>query len=142
MGPEIAVLMTNDSDNDRPWVHMKDALTGNFVKNVWFQLGFTATQLDILPDLDLNPGDELAVLTTKNIDGRPWVLVRDALSGTLIRAVWFQPNFAPKDFAVLDEMDANAGGELAILGELAGGQMQVEIKDASTNAFINRVDFP
>ena len=29
-----------------------------------------------------------------------------------------------------------------VLGEKTNGQMQVEIKDAKTNAFINQVDFP
>jgi len=39
-------------------------------------------------------------------------------------------------------MDANAGAELAVLGEKGSGQMQVEIKDAKSNAFINLVNFP
>ena len=30
----------------------------------------------------------------------------------------------------------------ALLGEKTGGQVQVEIKDAKTNAFINQVNFP
>jgi hypothetical protein len=36
-------------------------------------------------------------------------------------------------------MDANAGAELGVLGEKTNGQMQVEIKDAKTNAFIDQL---
>ena len=140
-GSELAVLFVRDSDR-RTWVHMKDALTGNFVKNVWFDAEFTPSRLETIPDLDANVGDELAVLSTKDADGRAWVLVRDALSGNFIRNVWFQGDFAAKDFAVLPEIDANPGGELAVLGEKDNGQMQVEIKDAKTNAFIKQVNFP
>ena len=39
-------------------------------------------------------------------------------------------------------MDANPGAELAVLGEKDSGQMQVEIKDTKTNAFIDQVNFP
>lgn len=140
-GSEVAVLFVRDSDN-RTWVHMKDVLTGAYVKNVWFSAGYTPMRLEIAQDLDANAGDELAVLSTRNADGRAWVLVKDALSGAAIRNVWFQGGFAPKDFALLPDIDANAGAELAVLGEKGDGQVQVEIKDAKTNAFINRVDFP
>ena len=140
-GSELAVLFVRDSDS-RTWVHMKDTLTGAYVRNVWFDTGFTPSRLAIVPDLDSNVGDELAVLATKDADGRAWVLLKDALSGAFIRNTWFQGDFDPKDFAVLPEMDANAGAELAVLGEKGSGQMQVEIKDAKSGAFINTVDFP
>ncbi|MGI9271757.1 MAG: hypothetical protein ACR2QT_08285, partial [Woeseiaceae bacterium] len=140
-GSEVAVLMVRDSDS-RPWVHIKDALSGAYVRNVWFDSGFTPTRLETVPDLDSNAGDELAILTTKDADGRAWVLMKDALSGSFIRNVWFQAGFDPMDFVVLPEMDANAGSELAVLGRKTDGQLQVEIKDAKTNAFINQVDFP
>ncbi|MGI9203199.1 MAG: hypothetical protein ACR2Q3_04280, partial [Woeseiaceae bacterium] len=140
-GSEVAVLFQRDSDS-RAWVHMKDALTGSFVKNVWFDLGFTPMRLEIIPDLDTNAGDELAVLTSKDSDGRAWVLVKDALSGAFIKNVWFQSDFAPKDFTIVPDIDANPGDEIAVLGERGSGQIQVEIKDAKTITWINLVNFP
>ena len=138
---ELAVLMRRDID-ERAWVHMKDALTGSYVRNEWFSPGFSPSRLEIVPDLDGNFRDELAVLMTKDADGRAWVHVRDPSILGLVREVWFQGTFAPKDFAVLANMDANPGSELAVLGVTNGGLLQVEIKDANTRAFINLVNFP
>ncbi|MGI9205184.1 MAG: hypothetical protein ACR2Q3_14300 [Woeseiaceae bacterium] len=140
-GAELAVLFQRDSDT-RTWVHMKDTLTGAYVRNVWFDLGFTPMRLETIPDLDTNAGDELAVLTSKDSDGRAWVLVKDALSGAFIRNVWFQGDFTPKDFTIVPDMDANPGDEIAVLGERGSGQIQVEIKDAKTITWINLVNFP
>ena len=81
-------------------------------------------------------------MMTKDADGRAWVHVKDASSGAYIRDVWFQNDFTPRDFTVVPDMDANPGDELAVLGVRGSGQVQVEIKDAKTNAFINQVDFP
>ena len=92
--------------------------------------------------VDANPGDDLAILVSRNSDARTWVHIKDALSGAFIKNVWFQGDFKPQDFAVLPDMDANPGSELAVLGIKAGGQVQVEIKDAKTIAFINQVNFP
>ncbi|MGI9203200.1 MAG: S8 family peptidase [Woeseiaceae bacterium] len=140
-GAEVAVLMVRDSDS-RPWVHMKDALTGAYVNNVWFDQGYTPSRLAIVPNLDANSGDELAILTTRDSDSRAWVHVKDALSSAYIRSVWFQAGFTPRDFAVVPDMDANPGDELAVLGVTGGGQVQVEIKDAKTISWINNVNFP
>ncbi|MGI9272593.1 MAG: hypothetical protein ACR2QT_12515, partial [Woeseiaceae bacterium] len=59
-----------------------------------------------------------------------------------IKNVWFQGDFAPKDFTIVPDMDANPGDEIAVLGERGSGQIQVEIKDAKTITWINLVNFP
>ncbi|MGI9273093.1 MAG: hypothetical protein ACR2QT_15045, partial [Woeseiaceae bacterium] len=140
-GSELAVLVTDNIDG-RPWVHLKDTLTGAYVRNVYFDLGFTPVRLDTVPNLDTNAGDELAVLMSRDSDGRAWVHVRDALTRAYVRNVWFQNNFKALDFAVLPDIDVLPGFELAVLGVNTNGQLQVEIKDAKTGAFINLVDFP
>ncbi|MGI9270748.1 MAG: hypothetical protein ACR2QT_03165 [Woeseiaceae bacterium] len=140
-GSEVAVLMVKDADS-RPWVHMKDALSGNYVKDVWFDSGFTPMRLATIPNLDTNTGDELAVLGTRDVDGRAWVLVKNAFGGEFIKSVWFQGDFTPRDFTIVPNMDANPGDEIAVLGVRGSGQIQVEIKDAATISFINLVNFP
>ncbi len=138
---EVAVLMVRDSDS-RPWVHLKDAKTGAYVKNVWFDVGFTPSRLAIVPDLDANVGDEVGILVSRDSDSRTWVHLKDAKTGAFIKNVWFQNDFTARDMVVLPGMDANPGAELAVLGTKSDGQVQAEIKDAKTGAFINQVSFP
>ena len=143
-GIKVAVLMVRDSDS-RPWVHIKEAWNGMFVNNVWFNLGYTPSRLEIVPDVDPTTGfplATLAVLTSRDSDARTWVHLKDGVSGAFVRSVWFQGDFVAKDFAVLPDIDANPGKELAVLGEKTNGQMQVEIKDAKTGTWINVVNFP
>lgn len=141
--PVIAVLASRDSD--ALWiVQVRDASNGSLIRNV-FPLGFgwTAQELQVIPDVSGNGADEIAVRMTRDLDGLEVIQIRDALSNNLIRNVypigaggggWQTQTFA----------SVNDGGTpvLAILSRReSDSAVLIQRKNPSTGVLLNNIWF-
>jgi len=135
--PEIAVLGRNTSMNVE--LRTLDAGTAAQLGIAYYSRTFTPLQLAALPDLNGNGVAELAVLS-RDTAGSLKTELRDAVTGTLVRNIWFN-TLTPKDLAVLPDLNGNSRPEIAVLGVPPAGGAQVLIKDAGTQAQISRLDF-
>jgi len=135
--PEIAVLGRTTSMNVE--VTTFDAGTAVQRGIAIYNRAFTPLQLAPLPDLNDNGVAELAVLS-RDTAGSLKTELRDAVTGTLVRNVWFD-TLTPKDLAVLPDLNSNGRPEIAVLGVPSVGGAQVLIKDARTQAQISRLGF-
>ncbi len=139
--PAIGVLASRDSDN--LWiVQVRDIATGNLIRNV-FPLGFgwTAQELQTLPDVNGNNVGEVAVRMTRNSDGLEVIQVRDGQTNALVRNVypigaggggWQTQTFAPV-----------ADGAMTLLAILSSrdsdGATLVQRKNPLSGALVNNV---
>ncbi|MGI9203971.1 MAG: hypothetical protein ACR2Q3_08170, partial [Woeseiaceae bacterium] len=112
-----------------------DALLGSQVFNG------TRTPLDA-EVVDINGSPAIAALG-EAADGRAWVEVRDAVTGVLVRDVWFSSGFTPLALAVLPDMNGNNTSEVAVLMTKPSDNNRawVHIKDSQTLAYVNNVWF-
>jgi len=134
--PEMAVLGQGRSS---VLVKTADTGTGDQLGFVYYNPNFTPRQVAALPDLNANGVAELAVLS-RDAAGQLKTELRDAVSGVLVRNLWFD-HLAPLDLAVLPDLNGNGSPEIAVLGVPAAGVAQVLIKDSATQAVVSRLDF-
>jgi len=129
--PEIAVLSTRDSD-DRGQIEIKNAFGATNPRALFAGAGLTPSDLDIIPDADNNGVPEVAILSTRDSDGRIVVEIKNAAGATLPNAVWFMPGNTAIDLAVVPDKDNNGVPEVAVLSSRnSDGRIVTEIKNAS-----------
>lgn len=151
---ELAVLGVGDDALggvlDEVTVVIKDTLTGNNIgSTIYFGTDFpVSVAMEVVPDFNNNGKPEIAVLGVRASDGKVKVAVRDALSGSLIKNLFFSAGYPPVAMAVVSDFDDGSGGgangvpEIAVLGVRASdGKGMVTIKDASTNDGIKTIYF-
>jgi len=111
--PEIAVLSKRNSDG-RVVIEVKNAAGPTNPNSVWLPAGHTALALQVVADADGNAIPELAVLLTRDSDGRALVDVRIADGAANPNAVWCSPGFT---VSVLTVNEGGVGGtpEVAVL---------------------------
>jgi Tol biopolymer transport system component len=134
--PEIAVL---GQGGKAVVVKTADAGTAAQLGFVYYNRNFMPHQVAALPDLNANGVAELAVLG-RDAAGQLNTDLRDAVTGALVRNLQFE-QLAPLDLAVLADLNGNGSPEIAVLGVLAAGGVQVLIKDSATQAEVSRLDF-
>jgi hypothetical protein len=124
-------------------VQVKNAATGSRVKDISFNKAWTPCSLAMAPDVDANPGAELALMGLNESTGKVTVDVKDALTGTLVKSVSFTSCGAPQGMAVV--LDTNGKGvcELAVLGmKKDADTTAVELRDALTGKWLRIVPIP
>ena len=84
----LALLASRNSDG-LTLVQILDAETGAVVRNVYpLGLGWEAEELVVMPDLNSNGSDEVAVRMIRKIDGLEVIQIRDSANGSLISNVY------------------------------------------------------
>src|SRR5258706_14970802 len=112
---------------------IRDGLGGALLKNFTF-LGsaYTPVAAAALPDTDGNGISELAVLATRNSDGRVLAEICNVSGATLPRYIWFPAGFSAVAMRVANDADKNGVAELAVLlSRNSDGRGLVQV----TNAF-------
>jgi len=129
--PEVAVLSTRNSDG-RIVVDVKNAFGATNPTSVWFMAGNTAIDLAVVGDKDANSVPELAVLSSRNSDGRNVVEIKNAAGATASTAAWFMAGHTALAVEGLEDADGNSVPEVAVLSERDGdGRVVVEVKNAA-----------
>jgi Tol biopolymer transport system component len=119
-------------------LEIRDGGTGVLLQNLpALSAGFWPVAVKRLPDTDGNGIPELAVLATRQSDGRAVVEIRNLTGAPAVRQVWFLANHTPLALSLVsDDSDDNGVVEIAVLSRRdSDGRGLVEVKNAfgSTN---------
>jgi acetyl esterase/lipase len=129
--PELAVLSTRDSDG-KILVEVKNSFGATNSNSLWFMSGNTPVDIEIVADKDVNGVPEVAVLSSRNSDGRMVVELKNAMGATIPSAVWFMPGNTAIDLAAVADKDMNGIPEVAVLSSRnSDSRNVVEIKNAA-----------
>jgi hypothetical protein len=129
--PEIAVLSTRNSDG-RISVDVKNAAGPTNSKGVWFLTGNTAIDLAVVPDKDGDTVPELAVLSSRDSDGRVVVEVKNAAGATNTTSLWLAAGQTGLAVQPVADADGNAVPDLAVLSRrVSDGRVLVDVKNAA-----------
>ncbi len=138
-GPELAVLAT--TAEGQIVAAVKDAASNGFIRNVfylnanWEPVDFVA--IDSLPS---QAEPVLALLARNRSTGKIVTMLKNASSNAFVKNVFHLSSaFTPHAVAVLEDIDANPGPELAVIGTAGSGKIIVQLKDAETNTFIRNL---
>jgi hypothetical protein len=138
---ELAVLSRRNSDG-RGLVEVKNAFGTANTRAIWMAAGFSPRDLEVVEDADHNGVPEVAVLATRDSDGR--IVAEVELGGQPLapNSVWFMAGHSAVDLAVVDDADGNTIPELAVLSSRnSDGRNVVEIKNAAGATAANAVWF-
>lgn len=128
---ELAVLSSRNSDG-RGLVEVKNAFGPTNPRALWAGAGLTASHVAVIPDKDSNGVDEIAILSTRDSDGRIVAEIKNAAGTTLPTAVWFSAGHTAIDITAVDDKDSNGVPEVAVLSVRdSDGRNVVEIKNAA-----------
>ena len=129
--PEVAVLLTRDSDS-RIVVDIKNAAGAINPHAVWFMAGNTAIDLAVVPDKDANSIPEVAVLSSRNSDSRNVVEIKNAAGATSPSTVWFAAGHTASQVESVNDADANSTSEVAVLSTRdSDSRTLVEVKNVT-----------
>jgi hypothetical protein len=112
--PEVAVLSARDSDG-RLLVEVKNADGATLPSPVWFMEGQTGLAVKSVGDADANGVPDIAVLSSRQSDGRVLVEVKNAAGATSARTLWYPAGYGARDVAVLPDLDGNGVAEAGVL---------------------------
>jgi hypothetical protein len=117
-------------------VKVKNARNGNALAS----LGFEDIEAPMFMAADRLPGKSLLTILGANASGGVRVQTRAIGSGKLIGNVGYG-KVTPLGLLVLEDLNGNGHGEVAVLFESAGGEYLAEIKDSKTGASLSVVDY-
>ena len=129
--PEVAVMSTRSSDG-RIVVEVRNAVGATNPNSVWFMAGNTAIDLAVIGDKDGNTVPEVAVLSSRNSDGRNVLEIKNAAGPTAPTSVWFMSGNTAMAVEGVDDADGNSTPDVAVLAERdSDGRVLVEVKNVA-----------
>jgi hypothetical protein len=137
---EFAVLAVRNSDG-RMVVEIRNVSGAAAPRQIWFAADHTPVTLAVIEaDADGNTVPEIAVLSSRDSDGRGVVEVKNAFGATNPNAIWVGPGLAatdPGDYALSDleivpDADNNGVPEVAVLmTRISDSRIVVDIQNAA-----------
>ena len=138
---EVAVLRVRPSDSAVN-VMFRDTKTSQRLGVIGFDRNYPPTQLLTIADINGNGADEVVVFGQRFNGGNQKAQIKDSKTRALIKAVFFDKNFAGQDIATCADINGNGVEELVMLGKRASdGKLKAIVKDAKTGALIGTVNF-
>lgn len=126
--PKLAVLFDNLDPALTDTIQIRDAATDALVRNIAVNAGATAMAVALVPDINGNGHNELAVLQSLSR-----VTLLDSATGATLATLNYDPFYLPQQIVVEPDTNGNGASEIAVLGRsLASGSLAVESRDAST----------
>jgi hypothetical protein len=120
--PEIAVLAQRSSDS-RLIVQIRDLDGSGTARSVFFATGHAPLAIAVIDgDADDDGSPELAVLSSRNGDGRGLVEVKNANGAANAKAFWAPAGFLPRDVEIVPDADGN--------GVISDGRNLVQVRNA------------
>jgi hypothetical protein len=110
------------------------------VSTVWFGAAFAPVDALVLPDLDGNLAEEIAVLGV-NASGKTRVQIRDSRDGVKVRQFYFGWPHAVHGFTAIPDLDGNGRPEVGVLITKHSGARVLRIADTETGTILNRIGF-
>jgi len=135
---ELALLGV---DGGGPKIQLKDTDSGLLSGWVYFASDMEPQALTVVPDVSGNGAAELAVLGTTT-SGTVQVLLKDSVTGLLVRKLVFDNSYEPRALATVSDIDGFAHPALALLGVSDEGGVRVQVKNAADGNLVNNIDIP
>jgi len=108
----------------------------------FYSVGIAPLDMAVVPDLDGDGGDDIAILGDSRYSGRIKVQIRDAKSGSLVsNSAYLNLAWRAQQILVVPDLDNRPGSEVGVLATDADGRIAVLLRDAKTAAFIRKVRF-
>ena len=138
---EVAVLRVRPSDSAVN-VMFRDTKTSQRLGVIGFDRNYPPTQLLTIADINGNGADEVVVFGQRFNGGNQKAQIKDSKTRALIKAVFFDKNFAGQDIATCADINGNGVEELVMLGKrTSDGKLKAIVKDAKTGVLIGTVNF-
>lgn len=128
---EPAAIVVGVTTEGRPHAQLKSLASDAVAARTFFDSRFEFVAAALLPDMDGNGVEELAVLG-KSSEGTYRAQVKDPMTGALIGFVFFDPAFVVADFKALEDRQNAAGPLLAVLGTDSVGRVRIQAKHVAT----------
>jgi len=138
--PEIAML--NEQANGQVRVQIRDSVTGNLVKYLWYGLQYRPVSMTVVPDYSGNGDPEIAVLGAEAGTDAVRVQLRDSSSNAFVDNVFLGTQSFATDLVSVTDTSGNGIPEMGILGVLkANDHVRMQVWDADTAAFQTNIWF-
>ena len=118
---------------------IRDSLSGQLLNEIFYNSDFIPKQLSIVPDLNGNGADELALLVKYVSKNKLKAVVKDSMTDAWLGTFGFDVTFEPKDMLVLPDQNGNGGPELGVLAvkDAAARADKIETRDLLSGALIS-----
>ena len=134
--PDI-VQMALNPDNRKVLAHIRDSLTGVWIRYLWFGTQYYPIDLKTVPDVNGNGYDELALLGVDYNTGEVVVKVMDSYTRATLRIRTYFTGYTPIALEVLPDMNGGGRPELAVLAvDPSDGTVYVSIKDSRSGEVV------
>jgi len=131
--PELAVLAHSAVAGNPDKVAIRDSMTGQLIRNVSFGTGGDPQQLIIVPDINGNGANELAVRR----EGSGRIVIKDSMTGLNVSVLTYNPAYRPFELAVVPDFNGNGLPEIAVWGIRAtDGRVRVVASDVATGQWL------
>jgi len=134
--PDAQVAVAFVKEDGAVKVKVKNANNGNALASLVFE----DLQTPRFMAADRLPGKNLLTILGANASGGVRVQTRAVGSGKLVGNVGFG-KVTPLGLLVLEDLNGNGHGEVAVLFENSGGELLVEIKDSKTGASLSVIEY-
>jgi len=132
--PEIALL--NQQDTGQVRIQIRDSMTGNIAKNLWYGSQYDPVAMIVVPDYSGNAFPEMAVLGSAPQSDAMRVQLRDSQSNAFVDNVFLGTQSLAADLISVVDTSGNGIPEVGILGILkANDHVRMQVWDADTAAF-------
>jgi hypothetical protein len=134
---EIAVLGINA--NGRVRAQIKDSLTGNQIRTIFFNKAFTPLAFAALP----NAAGKLKYLAVlgSNQFGVIQVQIKHAGNGALVNNIKFSKTYEPTSLVSFADSNGTGGGEVGVVGVNGAGKVRAQVKEIDDGAAVSVFNF-
>ncbi len=136
---DIAVLIVSETTGDL-LVRVHDGGNGALLSSLIWTTGTAVLSKDpiiSLSDISGNGVPEIGILMQRFSDNQPFVQVRDAMTGSLVRLISLGPNSIAQALANLGDTNNDGSEEVGVLGFSSSGRGRVRVYDAQTGGQVH-----
>lgn len=139
----LAVLAENRRPEDADKIEIRNASSGDRIREIWLGKGWQGLEQQRIGDLDGNGSEEIAVLQREpDFPGSVRVQIRDLETSAWINFVGFANRYLPQALVVIPDIDGNGADELVVFGRHRRGfNQKAVIKDARTGEKLSELRF-
>ena len=126
------LVVTRSGNDGSINAEVRDGSSGALLRTMTYLNGtFAPVHATVLPDLDGNGSQELAVLAARRSDGRGIVEIRNLSGAQLPRVIWTATGLVPRRVVPVPDADGNGIAEIAVLAVRdSDDRVAVEVRNA------------
>jgi len=134
------ILVLSTQEGGRSLVQIKDGLTRDPLRRMYFSAAYRPVDFGVVPDVDGGSEPEVALLGVRASDGDVRLLLKDSVTSVLVRNRKFDSAYQPIAYVYVPDAGASAG--IGVLGRLADGSaVRLTLQDAVSGAFLRHMTF-